>query len=105
MTLVCWWHFPQVASYEHARRWLQFIANLGRARNTIEAYGRAVDDHLRFCGSVGADPLQLRADVIAAWIEDLRERTNSRAANVLYLDSRVGLSNITIQHGGCSRPS
>ena len=75
MTLVCWRHFPQVASYEHARRWLQFIANLGRARNTVEAYGRALDDHLRFCGSVGADPLQLRADVIAAWIGDLRERT------------------------------
>jgi hypothetical protein len=33
MTLVCRWHFPQVASYEHAGRWLQFIANLGRARN------------------------------------------------------------------------
>jgi integrase/recombinase XerD len=97
MTLVCWRHFPHVVSYEHARRWLQFTANIGRARNTIEAYGRALDDHLGFCGSIGADPLKLRSDVIAAWIGELHERPNSRAANVLHLDSRVGLSNATIQ--------
>ena len=97
MAEVCWRHFPHVGSYEHARRWLQFTANIGRARNTVEAYGRALEDHLGFCGSVGADPLTLRADVIAAWIGDLHERPNSRAVNVLHLDSRVGLSNATIQ--------
>ena len=85
MTDVQWSHFPLVAAHEHAHRWLQFIAHLGRARNTVEAYGRALDDHLRFCGSVGADPLKLRADVIAAWIGDLHERTNPLAANVLHL--------------------
>jgi integrase/recombinase XerD len=46
MTEVQWSHFPLVAAYEHAHRWLQFTAHLGRAQNTIEAYGRAVDDHL-----------------------------------------------------------
>src|ERR1700730_18189943 len=97
MTEVQWSHFPLVAAHEHAHRWLQFTAHLGRAQNTIEAYGRAVDDHLRFCGSVGADPLHLHADVIAAWIGDLHQRTNSLATNVVHLDSRVGLSNATIQ--------
>jgi len=97
MTEVRWRRFPLVAAHKHAHRWLQFPTHLGRAQNTVEAYGRALEDHLRFCGSVGVDPLQLRADVIAAWIGDLHERTNSRAANVLHLDSRVGLSNATIQ--------
>jgi site-specific recombinase XerD len=35
--------------------------------------------------------------MIAAWIGDLHERTNPHAAKVLHLDSRVGLSNATIQ--------
>jgi integrase/recombinase XerD len=97
MTEVCWRHFPNVGNDEYARRWLQFTANIGRARNTVEAYGRALEDHFGFCGSVGADPLLLRADVIAAWIGDLHERPNSRAPNGVHLDSRVGLSNATIQ--------
>ena len=40
---------PLVAGHEQARRWLQFTANIGRAPNTVLAYGRAVEDHLRFC--------------------------------------------------------
>jgi integrase/recombinase XerD len=64
MTEVSWPHLPLVAADDHARRWLQFTANLGRARNTIEAYARALDDHLRFCRSLGADPLSVRPDVI-----------------------------------------
>jgi len=68
VTEIRWSRFPLVAAHEHAHRWLQFTAHLGRAQNTVEAYGRALEDHLRFCGSVGADPLQLRADMIAAWI-------------------------------------
>lgn len=34
-----------VAGHKHARRWLQFTANIGRAPNTIDAYGRALEDH------------------------------------------------------------
>ena len=47
-------------------------------QNTVEAYGRALEDHLRFCGSVGADPLQLRADLIAAWIGNLHQNQPTR---------------------------
>ncbi|MGI5171445.1 hypothetical protein ACQEU3_44560 [Spirillospora sp. CA-253888] len=86
-----------MAGHEHARRWLQFTANIGRAPNTIEAYGRAVEDHLRFCVLVGADPLTVRADVVAAWIGDMHDRPNPRAAKLVHLDSGSGLSNATIQ--------
>ena len=97
MTEVGWSRFPRVADHDAARRWLQFTANLGRARNTVEAYGRAVDDHLRFCGSVRADPLTLRPDVIADWIGDLHTRPNGFGMKVRHLDSRAGLSQATIQ--------
>jgi len=98
MVSISWSHFPLVANDDQARRWLQFAANLGRARNTNEAYGRAVDDHLRFCGSVGADPLTLRADVIAAWIGESQARPNGFEMKLKrHFDSRAGLSNATIQ--------
>lgn len=64
MAPIIWARFPLVAEHEHARRWLQFTANIGRAPNTITAYGRAVEDHLRFCVLVGADPLTIRADTV-----------------------------------------
>jgi hypothetical protein len=63
MVAVRWGYFPQVAGDDSARRWLQSTANIGRARNTVDAYGRAVDDHLRFCRAVGADPLTSKPDV------------------------------------------
>jgi site-specific recombinase XerD len=97
MTLIIWDKFPLVAEHEHARRWLQFTANIGRAPNTVTAYGRAVEDHLRFCALTGADPLTLRADHVAAWMGDLRERPNPQAANLTHLDSGCGLANVTIQ--------
>ncbi|MFB4273412.1 tyrosine-type recombinase/integrase [Nonomuraea sp. GTA35] len=97
MTLIIWDKFPLVAGHEHARRWLQFTANIGRASNTVVAYGRAVEDHLRFCALVGADPLTVRADVVAAWIGALHERPNPRASNLAHFDSGVGLANATIQ--------
>ncbi|AUY53878.1 site-specific integrase [Streptomyces sp. CB01881] len=97
MVLVMWDRFPLLAEHEQARRWLQFTANIGRADNTIDAYGRAVEDHLRFCALVGADPLTIRADVVAAWIGDMLERPNPRAAKVVHLDSGAGLANATIQ--------
>jgi integrase/recombinase XerD len=92
-----WSRFPRVAAHHPACRWLQFTANLGHARNTVGAYGRAGGDHLRFCGSVGADPLTSRPDVIADWIGDLHTRPNRFGTEVRHLDSRVGLSNATIQ--------
>ena len=97
MTLIIWDKFPLLAGHEHARRWLQFTANIGRAPNTVTAYGRAVEDHLRFCMLTGADPLTSRTDLVAAWIGDLRERPNPRVANLTHLDSGCGLANATIQ--------
>jgi hypothetical protein len=46
---------------------------------------------------VGADPLTIRADGVAAWIGDMRQRPGARGANVVRLDTAAGLSNATIQ--------
>ena len=44
MAPIPWGKFPTVAEHQLARRWLHFTANIGRAPNTIDAYGRAVED-------------------------------------------------------------
>jgi site-specific recombinase XerD len=90
MITVSWEHFPLVEQHDEARRWLQFTANLGRAPNTVDAYGRAVQDHLAFCLLAGADPATARADLVAAWIGDMLERPNPRSG-------AIGLANSTIQ--------
>ncbi|MEU5751305.1 hypothetical protein [Streptomyces sp. NPDC047829] len=69
--------FPAVADHHLARRWLQFMANIGRPPNTIDAYGRAAEAHLQFCAMGRADPLLSRPDTIAAWIRDMLDRASS----------------------------
>jgi site-specific recombinase XerD len=73
-----------------------FTANIGRAPNTINAYGRAVEDHLRFCAAEGTDPLLARADTVAAWIRNMLDRPwcpPSKAPP----RTETGLANATIQ--------
>jgi integrase/recombinase XerD len=84
-----WNRYPLVEQHPEARRWLQFTANIGRAPNTVDAYGRAVEDHLTFCLTVSASPTTARADVVAAWIGDMHQRPNPRGG--------AGLANSTIQ--------
>jgi hypothetical protein len=43
MVEVRWERYPKVATFGPSRTWLQIQANLGLARNTIEAYGRALE--------------------------------------------------------------
>lgn len=83
--------FPAVGEHEQCRRWLQFTANIGRAPNTVDAYGRALQDYLTFCATSYTDPITARADVIAAWIGDMRRRPN------LHGGDKVGLSDATVQ--------
>jgi site-specific recombinase XerD len=97
MIEIPWSKFPLVDRHEHARRWLQFYANIGRAPNTIVAYGRAVDDHLDFLAEAGTDPLVAGLDVVAAWIGDMLSRPNPRGAVLIHLDSGAGLANATVQ--------
>jgi site-specific recombinase XerD len=89
MITVCWERYPLVGQHVEARRWLQFTANIGRARNTVDAYGRAVDDHLGFCLTFGVAPERARPDVVAAWIGDMHQRPNPNGG--------VGLANSTVQ--------
>ncbi|KOV03329.1 hypothetical protein ADK91_17895 [Streptomyces sp. XY511] len=97
MVDVPWGKFPTLAADQEARRWLQFMANIGRAPNTIDAYGRAVDDHLRFCAAEGTEPLYAKADTVAAWIGEMLERTPGRPRGKGASRAGPGLANATVQ--------
>jgi site-specific recombinase XerD len=97
MTEVRWERFPRVSQEPRARAWLAIQADLGLAAGTIAAYGRALEDYLRFAERGGVAPTSAgRADV-AAYVRDLTSRPGPRGPGVRVLDSGAGLANATLQ--------
>jgi integrase/recombinase XerD len=97
MTDVRWDRYPTVEADGHARGWLGIQADLGRAANTVEAYGRGLEDFLRFSQQVGIQAeVASRADV-AAYVRRLADRPSQRAPRIRRIESHHGLSNATIQ--------
>jgi integrase/recombinase XerD len=97
MVEIRWELYPLVAKSDQARRWLQIEADLGLAPNTIEAYGRGIEDYILFCTISRLVPETAKREHIAAYVRYLAKRRNSRGVNVISLDSGVGLSNATMQ--------
>jgi integrase/recombinase XerD len=51
-----WELYPRVFECELAKAWLSIQHNLRLAPNTIEAYGRSLEDYLAFCEREGIEP-------------------------------------------------
>lgn len=94
---VCWSRYPEVAQTPQPRAWLKIQADLGRAPNTVDAYGRGLDQYLAFCGVEGIVPTRADRAHIASFVNHLRSKPNPRARNVKRLDSGAGLSHSTIR--------
>ncbi len=94
---VRWTHYPQVSTVLPARTWLRIQANLGLAQNTIDAYGRALNDFLAFSAERQSDVVNANRDHISRWVRDLLSRPNRRSPKVAVIDSGAGLSNATLQ--------
>jgi hypothetical protein len=48
MVCIPWHRFPLVSHHPHVTAWLVMQANLGLAKNTLEAYARALEEYLQF---------------------------------------------------------
>jgi len=92
-----WDHYPLVAQEQRARSWLVSQANLGRAPKTVEAYGRALQDFLRFAADNQVDASTAGREHIASYVHRLLTRPRERGENVRVLDSGGGLANATLQ--------
>ena len=94
---VCWERFPSVAALPEAKQWLEIQSMLGLAHNTVEAYGRGLEDYLRWCARSRVVAGSAGRDDVARYVGDLRQRRGPRSGRVVVLDSGAGLSNATIQ--------
>ncbi|HEV8639065.1 MAG TPA: hypothetical protein VG370_33075 [Chloroflexota bacterium] len=95
MTEVRWERFPLVAGDPRARSWLAIQADLGLAARTVEAYGRALEDYLRFSARHGVASVAAGRAHVAAYVRDLTSRPGPRGDAVRVLDSGAGLANAT----------
>ena len=94
---VRWERFPSVAGLAEGKQWLEIQSMLGLAHNTVEAYGRGLEDFLRWCGRSRVVARCAGRDDVARYVVDLRQRRGPRGERVVALDSGAGLSNATIQ--------
>ena len=97
MNTIRWERFPLINQSSEARSWLLIQFNLGLAANTIEAYGRALEDFLAFCTGHSVSPELAKKDQIAAYVHELSTRPNVLRAGKRILQSEVGLANATLQ--------
>jgi integrase/recombinase XerD len=97
VTTIRWDRYPRVAQHKHSQAWLQIQENLGLAFNTIEAYGRALNDYLGFCQDREIPAVAATRAHLSWYVRDLTSRPNPRGAAVRVLDSGFGLANATLQ--------
>jgi len=89
--------WPVIARHRRAAEWLRVWSDLGRSPRTIEAYARGLAEFLLVCECDRVDPeTASRADV-AGFVRELTSRPSRHGANVVSLDSGVGLANATLQ--------
>lgn len=96
MHVIQWPRYPFIAKNDHARRWLRSVADLGHARNTVEAYGRALEEYLSFVKGLGVAVAEARRDHVAGYVRSLLVR-NKPDGKVVEIDAPMGLSNASVQ--------
>ena len=97
MNEIRWELYPLVAASERSRAWLQVQNHLQLASNTIDAYGRSLNDFLAFCQRSEIVPETVTREQVALYVQDLAHRPNPKGAKLLSLESGRGLSNSTMQ--------
>src|SRR6516225_5135531 len=97
MADVQWQHYPHVAANGPAHAWLVLESNLGLAANTLDAYGRALEEYISFSAEKETEVINAGRDHIAAYVRYLTSRPSRRGPKVVAIDSGAGLANATLQ--------
>lgn len=98
MNNICWERYPLLAEHVLGKKWLTIQRDLGLAHNTIEAYGRALEDYFVFSKTQAVVPDEATKVHIAAYVRDLSTRSvPTRKAPGRSTETLVGLANATIQ--------
>ena len=94
MTSIKWSNYPLLAQSTNATIWLQIQADLRLAQNTVDAYGRALEDFFRICRHLAVSPEHAKREHIAAYVQELSQR---QLAHRKDHQSPIGLANATLQ--------
>jgi integrase/recombinase XerD len=90
MPIPVWSHYPLVAAEPHSRSWLTLLGNLGRSPATVDAYGRGLDQYLRFCRDLRLDAPSATLEHVSLFVRHLDGEADGAPA-------RVRVSNATLQ--------
>jgi site-specific recombinase XerD len=97
MSEIKWSRYPSVAENDLGRRWLQIQRDLGLAQNTVEAYGRGLEEFLRFIRDLEIAPTEVGGEILAAYVRSLRARPGASRGEGISIGSKSTLSNATLQ--------
>lgn len=97
MTDIRWECYPLLTHTPLMCAWLQIQAHLGLAPNTIDAYGRALEDYLRFCHHQSIGVEAATQEHVALYVHDLASRPHPHHNRIQALNSDRGLANATMQ--------
>ena len=89
MPEISWDKYRRVASQEHMRKWLTIQMRLGLSANTLDAYGRGLEDFLKVCEQYEVLVLTAGQEHIALYIHDMATRKLAQG--------KEGLANATMQ--------
>jgi integrase/recombinase XerD len=91
MAEILWSRYPFVAADPRGRSWLSVLDNLGRSPATVDAYGRGLDQYLRFCEALGVDAADATLEHVSLFVRHLRGEAEPLSGVT------TGVSNATLQ--------
>jgi site-specific recombinase XerD len=66
-----WSRYPVVSADKQGRSWLILLSNLQRSPATVEAYGRGLNQYLRFCQEHGVDATCATLEHVSLFVRQL----------------------------------
>ena len=101
MPIPVWSCYPLVAAEPQGRSWLTLLGNLGRSPATVDAYGRGLNQYLRFCTEDGIDAVGATLEHISLFVRHLSgvpgDGTASRVSNAT-LQQRITAVRLWYDH-------
>ena len=88
-----WSSYPLVAAEPQGRSWLTLLGNLGRSPATIDAYGRGLDQYMRFCRDLGVAAPSATLEHVSLFVRHLNGGPSDTCAPA----ARARVSNATLQ--------
>ena len=94
---LAWSRFPAVAESHTGRAWLTIQANLGLAENTLQAYGRSLQEYFQFCAQHVIGPESATREHVSMFVRLLLDRRGRLPKGATDGDDRPHLANATVQ--------